>query len=365
MKKLTTILLILTVFTALSCKDTVMEMNNPERSGTVLDLKEVTKSIDFTQITSSEYTDFQSVKYPINEWNLLTAPKLASGMYYVPDMPAIFHAVQSPNYMMETQQVYNFGVDYTVKFRLTDDTSVKASIDGSSQNQPQGIVLTSIFLAGEEAHGAIMLMIFKEDAFPENVALGIPGLYENVILTLNYDGVNSGHVIAAAEVDSIHTVNASNEPQEPDFHTATLRIHDNADENHGPAISVYIDEIEVIKYSNTGTSHSVSPGVWDSDTSGNNLANSVLGIQSTAPYFAPYFENGVGVQAYNDSWQQAMWKTTSDGPATSLVTFGAMFQLGIKETDAGTNGSGEPGSSQYKSPEIASIDVKPYVTPAE
>lgn len=53
-----------------------------------------------------------------------------------------------------------------------------------------------------------------------------------------------------------------------------------------------------------------------------------------------------------------MWRpepSMPEDPMTSVIAMGVMFQIGVKETDAGEGGSGEPGSSKYKCPEIVSV----------
>ncbi len=376
MKKMLSILFILMTFTAAACKDSVMEMNNPDKSGADLNLTEIENEIIFDDLDqNSLYTDFQGVDYPLNEYGLLTCQALNTGEFVPGEMPAILHAFEAPNYGSDTIKSYNTSYEYTAKFRITDDTFV--AVDGfDSVNEPQGIILTSIFLAGEEVHGALMLMIFRTDAFPITGTLfQNPNIHENVVLALNYDGVSSGHVMAVARVEGITAIDASVDPHNEEeteaargIHTATLRIHDDADETHGPSISVIINGNEVIKYQNTGTAHSLATGSWDSETS--LITGDVMGIARTVleidPSIEAYkFSNSDGINTYNEAWSTAIWRPYPTGNVTSLITSGIMFQIGKKESNAGTGGSGAPGSSKFKSPEVLSIDVKPYTTPIE
>lgn len=377
MKKLC--LLILSVLlTFVSCSDGVMDVHNPDRSGNFLDLANPELDISFSEMEDSEdsYKDFQGNTYPVNENGYLTSPTDDDGRCVVSDMPAVFTAIQAPNTGYDEIQDYNFGYEYTVKFRLTDDTTVEPN-GGDTLNEPQGMILPILFLAdgGDTVNGALMLMIFPTEAFPQTILSFDSGLDENVILAQNYDpDAQTGHVVAVADVTGIEAANMSLDVTDPAYteqdlgiHTATVRIDNDADETHGPTIHIIVNGVEVITYQNTGSSHSNGPGAWDDDdeagiiTTFNGplwIATEVLGISSSADAFV--FDNSTGIDTYNENWNAAIYNQGTDTPVTSLIGFGAMFQIGMKETDAGSYGSGAPGSSKYKCPEIVSVDGQVY-----
>jgi hypothetical protein len=121
-----------------------------------------------------------------------------------------------------------------------------------------------------------------------------------------------------------------------------------------------------MKYSNTGTTHNIRGGTWD--TVKNNkysIASSVLAIDNAAkntidPSTPDYFTATVGVDTWNNAWQSMIFKADPedrDEMATNIIGYGCMFNIGKKDDS--------PGESQKKSPEVQYVDVRPYVAPAE
>ena len=364
MKRIITIISImlsLALFGA--CKGDVKETSNPDKSGMMLDLDTTNMDLDFGSLNANYYTDFQGALYPvvmepifegqevITTEPVMTTKKRDDGIFISPDDPAIFYAASAPNNGQPQIIDYNFGIEYSATFRLTDGIQTVVGGDCNPTNEPQGFIMAIIFLAGDEPHGALMAMAFRDDAFPIGDGAFEPELQENVLLTMNYDGESSGHLIACADVPSIGIT---------DFHTMKMRIHNDAVKDdpetglsHGPTISVFIDDQLVIQYWNDGSNHGLDEGRWDSKKSIFSqgdfyIAKDVLGI-TDSPQF---FDGGNGVDVYNTSWETAIFRPSPgfpDDPTTSLVTFGSMFQIG-KDDDNGT--------SKYKSPELKSIEIK-------
>ncbi len=364
MKEIITIISIVLSLTLLgACKGDVKEISNPDKSGSVLDLRTTNTDIDFSSQGSNYFTDFQGVLYPLmsepifegqnvlTEYPVMTTRQRSDGMFISPADPVIFYAASAPNYGQTEIVDFNFGIKYTSCFRLTDDTQTVIGDGCSPKNEPQGFIMAIIFLAGDEPHGALMAMAFRDDAFPIGDGAFEPALQENVLLTLNYDGESSGHLVAAADVPSLNI---------SEFHTMSMIIHNDAVKDdpetgvtHGPTVSVLIDGEVVIKYWNDGNNHGLEAGRWDSKKSIFSqgdfyLAKDVLGITDNPQFF----DGSNGVSVWNSSWETAIWRPSpsfAGDPVTSLVTFGAMFQIGTNEDN---------GMSKYKSPELKSIEIK-------
>ncbi len=216
---------LLTVFVA--CDPGVAEMPDPGRDGSDFTLNgSVEKFVDFTTVGKPKYTECNGVKFPLNQYGFLTSA-FSGVAYKAPSMPAVIHVTQAPNANSRTVIGYNFATDFTARFRLTDTTKAEIELI-SSKNAPQGFIMAELFLAGSNPHGALMLMIFPTESFPD----GIPELDENVIVALNYDGAGSGSVVACRDVVGITAYNspydAPLDPQDNHFSIATLRVYNDA-----------------------------------------------------------------------------------------------------------------------------------------
>ncbi|MFW5862762.1 MAG: hypothetical protein ACOCWZ_10975, partial [Spirochaetota bacterium] len=207
---ITIISLLLTLALFGACKGDVKEISNPDRSGMVLDLDTTNMDQDFGSLNANYYTDFQGALYPvvmepifegqevITSEPVMTTKKRDDGIFISPDDPAIFYAASAPNSGQPQIIDYNFGIEYSATFRLTDGIQTVVGGDCSPKNEPQGFIMAIIFLAGDEPYGALMAMAFRDDAFPIGDGAFEPELEENVLLTMNYDGESSGHLIACA-----------------------------------------------------------------------------------------------------------------------------------------------------------------------
>jgi hypothetical protein len=233
MKRTIIFLTMCTLLTAfVACDPGVAEMPDPGRDGNVFDLGSVDKFIDFTTVGKPYYYDSNGVRFPLNQYGMLTT-FFKNGGYVAPENPAILHVCEAPNYSAQALVDYNFATDYTVRFRLTDSTRVyadgKKSTSPVQQNEPQGFIMAQIFLAGTNPHGAVMVLIFPSNSFPVEIPnVGIwpvykslyPNLHENVFVVLNYDGKGAGSLVACANVPGIKAVDPAADPV---IQTFTLR----------------------------------------------------------------------------------------------------------------------------------------------
>ena len=286
------------------------------------------------------FTDSNNVLYPVNADGCLTSLQ-SSGKYFTPAQPAILAAYMNPNYGKVEAQ--SFGYEYSVTFRYTDPTTVSTST--TDKSVPQGLVLFNIYLNGTNPNGALAVMIFPANAFPTGSGLTKPNLDENVFLVANYDGAGSGNVIAVANVDTLTVPSTVVSPLTGDdtadgFHTALWRIYSDAAAGT-QTISVFIDNVEVICYTNTtdagGTtySHTLSStavDAWDSQTS---LLGTAYSITETVLKLSwdRAFQAGSGADIWKEIWNTMTWKTgVNKDAAAGLVTFGALFQIGCDST---------------------------------
>lgn len=319
--------------------------------------------------TPGIYKDVDGVSFPVNEFSMLTTKKdLSNGNFYAPANPAILFVNVTDNAGRQDLKTYNVGgFEYEATFRITD--SSKTVVSGtSSKNEPQGVVLTAIWVdANKNPMGSIMLMCFADNAFP----IGSPSyLDENVLLVMNYHDKNIAHLIACADVPDLLDADHTGTPKDVDFHKARLVIGSDATVNpttgnlvHGPTISCYIDNKKVIEYKNTGTSHSVTGlgSTWDTTSTywltGStkyDIAGDVLKISRDAPAY--HFDGGSGISEYNAAWKNLV---RYQGPTTlstaNLVTFGMAFQMGKKDDDLSYN--------KTRSPQIKNISIHKFTSP--
>ncbi len=380
-------------FFLVSCDTGVANMGKVDQTGKNFSFDKGV-SLSFQQLSDYEravtengepgYMDVNGAVNPINEQGLVTCKRDPDNPdHYSPGAnPIVFDILQAPNFLSQSFQAPGMALTYTAEFRLTDNTKTTVEQEGASlpeqtADEPQGFIMAELFLSGSDPNGALMLMIFPEGAFPHDdvkyiVDLGNPELDENVFLVMNYDSNTpdaSGSIIAMADYPGIK-VDETPEVEDDSFNTATLRIHNDAGYTedgvfHGPTVSVIINGDEVIRYQNDGASHShgnTGWSCWDSvgSVTGQGdlwIAKDVLQIADGDDPDPQYFDDNTGVDAWNDAWKTMIYRASGmyaaegepAGPITDKIGFGATFQIGKNEDNA--------GYSRSRSPEIRNISV--------
>ncbi len=341
-------------------------------SGEVFDLKLKEGLVDFKP--SSTFRDFAGVNFSVDEYGLLALPIAEeSPIEYKPLLnPAIFTAMLNPDAGKSKISTYNIGgFEFSAWLRLTDN--IKVEMEGTaSKNEPQAAVLSVVWVDGDQNPiGSLLALFFVENAFPDKVNATIkPELKENILLVMNYHDPSIAHLIACRKYNlqaatGMGFVNDEDKDFETNlanngFFKATIRVGDDVKEDvangkknlkAGPSVSVLVNDVEVIKYKNTGSNHSVNPGVWDTPkkivVEELYLAKTILQIPGNMLNggHVGFFDDNNGVKEYNRAWKKIVEQSR-------LTTFGVAMQLG---KTVGTQNT-------HLSPQVGQYDIKKYTT---
>ncbi len=374
MKKI--FIIILTIFLVFGCSkgaNSDFELEG-DRTGLPINLKFEEGLKTFTPSTTLK--DFLGEEFSIDENGLLTLPLNSDGDgYKLVETPAVFSASLTERAKKSKVETYNIGgFEYSAWIRLTDST--KTELDGVTPvNEPQAGVLSVIWVdANQNPIGSLLVLCFIKEPFPK-----IPELDENIILVMNYHDPSIAHLIACC----IHDITAASgmdytNNSEKDlltnladngFFKVTLRIDDDVNEVttnpetneekltpiSGPTLSVLINDVEVIKYQNNGSTHSVGPGAWDSWKlkfgTYYAIARDVLKISEEndrVPLFRVKDGKHIGSKEYVQAWKNIVENA-------ALTTFGFASQLGKTGDNRNFN----------LAPQVGQIEIKKYSSKSE